>query len=72
MSEFGGSVTSIAGAVAIVLLLVLMAEHELLRVAPGARVRSRRSALLIAIVPLLVVFVLVVVLRLTPIAQTRP
>jgi hypothetical protein len=72
MSEFGGSITGVASAVAIVLLLVLLAEHEVLRMVPSARIQSRRSAFLTVIVPLLVVFVLAAVLRLTHIASTHP
>ncbi|MGZ4304074.1 MAG: hypothetical protein ACXVFQ_18565 [Solirubrobacteraceae bacterium] len=71
MSEFDPSVTGVAGTLAIILLIVLLAEHEILRVAGRPQLRSRRSALLIAIVPLIIVFVLVAVLRLTQIEFTH-
>ncbi|HET8977061.1 MAG TPA: hypothetical protein VFN87_02825 [Solirubrobacteraceae bacterium] len=72
MSELGGFASNAAGAVAIGLLLVLLAEHEILRLVSSPRMRRARSALMIAIVPLLVVFVLVGVLRLADIAFTHP
>ena len=72
MSEFGGHASDVASAVAIILLLVLLAEHEVLRVTVTSWMRDRRSVLVIAIVPLLVVFVFVAVLRLTHIATTHP
>jgi hypothetical protein len=64
--------TGAAGAVAIILLVVLLAEHEILRMAPSPLTRSRKRALLVLIVPLLMVFVLVGVLRLDHLAATHP
>ena len=72
MSEFGGHPSNVASAIAIILLLVLLAEHEVLRVTVASWIRGSRTLFLIAIVPLVVVFVLVGVLRLTHIAATHP
>ncbi len=72
MTEFGISPTAAAGAVAVVLLLVLLAEHEILRLVRSRQARGRRSALLVGIVPLVAVFVLIAVLRLSHIGFTHP
>lgn len=72
MSEFMNPITGAASAVAIVLLVVLMAEHEILRVALNTMTQQRKRALLVVIVPLIVVFVLVGVLRIDHLAATHP
>jgi multisubunit Na+/H+ antiporter MnhB subunit len=72
MREFGMSPAGTAGAIAIILLLVLLGEHEILRLIPRPDTSRRRSSLRVGIVPLIVVFVLVAVLRLGHIAFTHP
>ncbi len=72
MTEFGISPTGAAGAVSVVLLVVLLAEHEILRLVRTRGPRRQRSALLVGIVPLVVVFVLIAVLRLSHIGFTHP
>lgn len=72
MSEFGVRATGVAGALAIIVLIVLLSGHEILRLIGRSLPHGRRWALLIAIVPLLSVFILVGVLRLSNIAFTHP
>jgi hypothetical protein len=72
MSELGDPAATTASAVAIILLVLLLAEYEILRVVRGALTQRTKRALLVAIVPLLAVFVLVGVLRLSDIASVHP
>jgi hypothetical protein len=51
------------GLVAVVFLLALLAQRELLSGAEDARVRRAAEALIVVIVPLLIVFVFIVVFR---------
>jgi hypothetical protein len=58
-------------AVAIILLIVLLAEYEILRVTPGGLTPRRKRALLVAIIPLLVVSVIIGALRIDHLASMR-
>ncbi len=71
MNELGGPTAVSAGVVAIVLLIVLLAEHELLRVADREILRKRKRFIAVAVVPLLVACGIVVVARLIDIASVR-
>jgi hypothetical protein len=74
MSELADPTGAGAGTVAIVLLLVLVAEHQLLGVLRGAgsSIRQRKRALLVVIAPLLPIFVLVIAFRVIHIASLHP
>jgi len=61
-ADFGALSTRIDG-VAMVLLIVLLAELEMVRVFGGPEARARIVSLRVAVAPLLLAFILVVVVR---------
>ena len=69
MSELGDPAARSAGAVAIILLVVLLVQHQLLSLVRSTVTRTRKRAFLVAIVPLLPVYVFVAVVRLIDIAS---
>lgn len=72
MSELGDPAGRSTAVVAVVLLIVLLAQLQLVGVVRTPSLRGRRRALVVAIAPLLAAFVLVAGLRLVGIAHTRP
>jgi hypothetical protein len=72
LSELGQSTVGGAGAVVITLLVVLLCEREILRVTRALPIRAGARALLLAIVPLLLVFVVIGAIRISDLAVKKP